>query len=78
MPHPAATFPSLHFFASAGGMHEDIQPIVKIPKLHVAGQYVFWVLFVEHGEHLRVFVEVCNWRMGKVISVRNHPLVSME
>ena len=69
--------PSLHSFASAAGIHDDIQPVAKIEELHIAGGFVFWVLAVEHGEHCRAFVEVCNWRLGKVISVRTHPLVSI-
>ena len=71
--------PSLHSFAPGAGISDDIKPTANITELHIAGQYVFWVLAVEHGEHRRVSVEACNWRTGTVISVRTYPpVLSME
>ncbi|KAM5541125.1 hypothetical protein V8D89_005054 [Ganoderma adspersum] len=68
MPHPAAAFPSLHFFASAAGMHEGILPMANIVELHIKGQYIIWELAATHGELCSMSVEVCDWRMGTVIS----------
>ena len=64
----------MHVFSGLPGMGTDdagaIQPIMKIVELHITGPYVIWELAVTHGELRSVFVEVCDWRAGKVIAVR--------
>ncbi|KAM5541124.1 hypothetical protein V8D89_005053 [Ganoderma adspersum] len=68
IPHPAAMLPSLHLFAPAAGINDDIMPLANIVELQVAGRYIIWELTVAHGELRSVFVEVCDWRTGKVTS----------
>ncbi|KAM5539530.1 hypothetical protein V8D89_006802 [Ganoderma adspersum] len=66
-PHPAARLPSVNVLAPAE-IHNNIQPMANVVALYIAGQYVIWELVVRRGEIQSVFVDVCNWRTGDVIS----------
>ena len=80
-PHPEAARPAVHFVVgpgAPGGMQDDLlQPDVDVEWLHIAGKYVMWELCVRHGDFRRMYVEVCEWKTGEVISVRTFPLLRL-
>ena len=65
----------MNIFAPATEIHSNMQPVANVVAVHITGQYVIWELAVRRGDIQSVFVDVCNWRTGDVISVRTSPLL---
>ena len=63
----------MNVLAPATEIHNNIQPVANIVALYIAGQYVIWELAVRRRDIQSVFVDVCNWTTGEVISVRTSP-----
>ncbi|PIL34945.1 hypothetical protein GSI_02732 [Ganoderma sinense ZZ0214-1] len=70
-PHPDATLPSVR--VSAPARTYDNQPLAYVDEVHISGRYVIWALAVTQRDEFRtviaLFVGVCNWQTGEVISL---------
>ena len=58
-------------------LEDLLQPDVDVEGLHIASKYVIWELSVIPSDFRRMYVEVCKWRTGEMISVRTFPLLRL-
>lgn len=73
-PHPAATVPSMRLMIAP----DDTQVTVVVHELRIIGKFVVWELAVTHNKFCSVSIRVCNWRTGKMITVRSSTYASVS